>query len=68
MSALKWGITIFGVLLILAGITFALQGAYGLSGRSFMDNNPPWIYIGSVIAIIGGAMVVVANLRLPGRK
>jgi hypothetical protein len=46
------GVGIFGILLILFGIVFALQGS-GMIGGSAMTGNPFWIYAGSGIAIFG---------------
>ena len=46
------GIGIFGILLILFGATFALQGD-GMIGGSVMSGNPFWIYAGSGIAVVG---------------
>ncbi len=47
---------IFGVLIALAGIVWALQGIGVILG-SFMSNNPPWIWIGAVTALFGVALV-----------
>lgn len=63
MSALKWGLVIVGILFLLSGIVFALQGATGIGGGSSMDNNPFWIYAGGAIAVIG-AVIVVAGYRM----
>jgi hypothetical protein len=63
MSALRWGLIVVGVLLLLAGIVFALQGSTGIGGGSSMDNNPFWTYAGAVIAIMGAAVAVV-GLRI----
>jgi uncharacterized membrane protein len=66
MSALRWGLIVVGILFLLAGIVFALQGATGVGGGSSMDNNPFWVYAGAVIAIIGAALVVVGvRIRSP---
>jgi hypothetical protein len=59
MSALKWGLVMFGVLLLLAGIVFALQGATGIGGGSSMDNNPFWVYVGAATAVVGAVLAVV---------
>jgi hypothetical protein len=58
---------IVGILILLAGIVFALQGV-GIVGpeSSFMFNNPTWIYQG-VASIVIGLLIVVAGLFL-GRK
>lgn len=49
---------IVGILLILFGIVFALQGS-GMIGGSAMSNNSFWTYAGSGLAIFG---VIIASL------
>lgn len=59
--------SIIGVLLFLAGATFALQGANYLGGSS-MTGNSFWLYVGAIIAVLGVVLLVVAyvrNLRKP---
>jgi hypothetical protein len=66
MSAEKWVLGIVGTLLLLAGIVFALQGAYGIGGGSVMDNNPMWVYIGTAIAVVGVITAAVGfRMRSP---
>jgi hypothetical protein len=63
------GIGIFGILLILFGITFALQGD-GMIGGSAMSGNSFWIYAGSAIAIVGlivAALGFVVGSRSTGK-
>jgi len=57
MSATKWIILIVGVLLFLMGIIFALQGANILGGSALMSGNPKYIYVGTVIALVGVVFV-----------
>ena len=45
-------IVVLGVLLALAGAVWALQGAGFLLG-SFMSNDPTWLWIGVITALIG---------------
>jgi hypothetical protein len=52
---------IVGFLVLLAGGTFALQGAGMAGGGSFMDNNPSWIYIGSFLFVVGIIAVVISS-------
>ncbi len=59
--ALRWGLTIFGLVLVILGTTFALQGANMFPGRSFMNGNPTWIYIGGALDVIGLILVVVGT-------
>ena len=51
---------VLGILLVIFGSVFALQGD-GVLGGSAMSNNSFWLYAGSVIAVIG---VVIAGLAL----
>jgi protein-S-isoprenylcysteine O-methyltransferase Ste14 len=44
---------ILGVILLLAGIVFSLQGANIITGSSLMSGNSTYIYVGIVVAIIG---------------
>jgi hypothetical protein len=59
----RW--TIIGIILILAGSTFALQGLNVLLG-SFMSGRSEWLYIGAVMAAAGAVVLVLANRRPPG--
>jgi hypothetical protein len=47
---------ILGILLILFGTVFALQGD-GIIGGSVMSGNTFWIYAGSTVAVIGLILV-----------
>jgi hypothetical protein len=58
LKALYLGIGILGVLLILSGGIFALQGA-GKIGGSLMTGNPFWIYAGSGILVLGLILTVI---------
>jgi hypothetical protein len=44
---------VVGVILLLLGIGFASQGAGMMGGSSLMDNNPTFIYVGGLVAVIG---------------
>jgi len=43
---------VFGVLILLAGAVWALQGAGFIPG-SFMSNDPTWLWIGAITAVLG---------------
>jgi len=49
---------VVGILMLIFGIVFALQGK-GTIGGSAMSNNSFWIYAGMVIAIVGVAISVL---------
>lgn len=55
-------LSIVGILLILAGGVFFLQGINVLPG-SFMTGNPQWAINGGVMVLIGFGLVVWALLR-----
>ncbi len=48
-----------GIIFVLLGSVFALQGD-GVLGGSGMSNNPFWLYAGSVIAVLGVAIAGLA--------
>jgi hypothetical protein len=50
-----------GVLLVLAGVTFGLQGL-GVVGGSAMSGKNAWAVIGPLIALVG-VVLVVGGLR-----
>jgi len=58
---------IFGVLIALAGIVWALQGIGVISG-SFMSNNPPWIWIGAGTALFGVGLAALGLRAGPPTK
>jgi len=49
-------LVIVGVLITLAGLVWALQGAGVILG-SFMSNDPTWIWIGVATVIVGLALL-----------
>ncbi len=51
-----------GVLLMLAGVVFTLQGV-GVIGGSFMSGTTLWAVIGPVIAVAGLVAVAVGSRR-----
>jgi len=55
-------LNVIGILLILAGGTFFLQGINVLPG-SVMTGDPQWVINGSVMIVIGLLMMVWANRR-----
>ena len=56
---------VVGVLLLLTGIVFALQGANVIGGSAVMSGVTSYIYIGVVVAIVGLA-VLILGLRSGG--
>lgn len=61
-------VVVVGVLITLAGLVWALQGAGVILG-SFMSNDPTWIWIGSGTAVVGLALVVFGlRSRRPAQR
>jgi hypothetical protein len=63
----NWLLGLAGVVLIIAGALWALQG-FGVIGGSFMSGNSVWAIIGPVIAIIGFVMAAVGLRRARSAK
>jgi hypothetical protein len=61
-AVLKIVLNIVGVLLILPGIVFFLQGINVLPG-SYMSGNPQWVINGGIMVIIGAGLLWFANRR-----
>ena len=59
LTAARWILVIVGVILILTGIVFSLQGANILGGSALMSGKPTYIYVGAVVAVIGLILVIV---------
>jgi hypothetical protein len=59
---MKTLLNIIGVILLLTGGTFILQGINILPG-SFMTGDPQWAINGGIMAVIGLGLIVWANWR-----
>lgn len=59
---MKTSLNIFGVILILAGGVFFLQGINILPG-SFMTGDPQWAVNGGILIIVGIGLILWANHR-----
>ena len=55
-SGMRPSVVVLGVILLLAGAVWALQGAGFIQG-SFMSNNPTWLWIGIATAVVGVGVV-----------
>jgi len=58
MKALRWALIIVGLLLVLFGAVFGLQGADVIKGSALMSGNSTYIYIGGVVAVIGLVLTI----------
>ena len=57
---MRWVLTILGVLIVLAGAVWILQGINILPG-SYMSGQPQWAINGTIADVIGLALIVFAN-------
>ncbi|MGB3335993.1 MAG: hypothetical protein WBA73_02335 [Devosia sp.] len=56
--------TIVGLLLVLVGIVWILQGA-NILGGSVMSGQSQWLYIGIVVALVGAGITFLVRRRRP---
>jgi hypothetical protein len=65
---MKIFLNVFGVLLLLMGTIWFLQGANILTaGSSPMIGDSRWEYYGALAALVGLTLIVVARRRKPSR-
>jgi len=57
----KAALLTIGVIILLTGAVFALQGADVIGGSSLMSGNSQYIYIGGAVAAIGLALMLLAS-------
>jgi hypothetical protein len=58
---MKTVLNIGGILLILAGGVFFLQGIDVITTRSFMRGDPAWAVYGGLMVVVGAGLLVFAN-------
>lgn len=51
---------VVGVVVLLMGVVFALQGANVIGGSSLMSGNSEYIYVGGVVAVVGLAIIALS--------
>jgi uncharacterized integral membrane protein len=54
----RWMSLVFGVILVLLGAVWILQGA-GVLGGSFMSGHAQWAVIGAILAVAGAGLAVI---------
>ena len=63
MKVTKIVVTVFGVLLILAGGVFFLQGIDVITARSFMRGDAHWAFYGAGMVVVGVVLLAATNLK-----
>ncbi len=59
---MKWILNIFGVLLLLVGTVWVLQGL-NILNQGFMAGHSQYAILGAIVDVIGIALLVFANRR-----
>lgn len=54
----RWTFVIVGIVLLLAGVIFMLQGLSVFGGSGGMNGNKTWAVVGPIIAIVGIVLLV----------
>ena len=67
MSVGRTASIIIGLLLIIFGGVFALQGANVIGGSALMSGNPTYIYVGGAMVVVGLLLLIFAK-RSPSMK
>jgi hypothetical protein len=57
---MRFAMPAIGVLLIVVGLVWAIQG-YGKLKGSFMTGSPVWMWIG-IVCMVAGVVILVASL------
>lgn len=63
----RWLVVVLGIILVLIGAVWTLQGANFLGG-SFMTGSRTWLAIGLVVLVAGAALLVRSLRPRPGRR
>ncbi len=66
LNGRKVGMAVVGVILLLLGIVFALQGANVIGGSALMSGNSTYIYVGGVVAVVG-LIILALGFRAGGK-
>jgi hypothetical protein len=61
-------LVVIGIVLVLAGIVFTLQGLDVLGGHGGMNGNKVWAVVGPIIAIVGLVVVAAGARHRSGRS
>ena len=61
-------LVVIGIVLVLAGIVFTLQGLDVMGGHGGMNGHEVWAVIGPIIAIVGLVVAAAGARRRSGRS
>jgi len=60
---MRWVFLIVGILFVLLGAVWVLQGTNVLTGSSVMSGQSLWTVIGAILAAVGVVLVVLGATR-----
>ena len=60
---MRWVLLIVGILFVLLGAVWMLQGTNVLTGSAVMSGNSLWTVVGAILAAVGIVLVVLAAAR-----
>lgn len=63
MDGRRVGLSIFGAVVLLMGVVFALQGDNIIGGSALMSGNSTYIYVGAAVAVVG-FLIILSAVRL----
>ncbi|HYB07746.1 MAG TPA: hypothetical protein VEB87_06320 [Nitrososphaerales archaeon] len=52
---------VIGLVVLLMGVVFALQGANFIGGSALMSGNSTYIYVGGMVAVVGLILLFLAS-------
>ncbi len=58
----NWLLAVVGIVLVIVGVFWALQG-FGTIGGSFMSNNSTFEIVGPAVAVVGVLLTIVGVRR-----
>ena len=68
-QTMKWIRPVAGVVLLVLGVVWALQGAGAMGHGGGMMGHSQWVPIGVIVAVIGAALLLLsANKLRAGRR
>lgn len=60
---MRWVLLIVGILFVLLGVSWVLQGTNVLTGSAVMSGHSLWTVIGGILAAVGIVLVVLGAAR-----
>jgi hypothetical protein len=65
---MRWVLVIVGILIILLGGVWVLQGTNVLTGSAVMSGHSLWTVIGAIVAVVGIVLLVLGAARRKAKQ